>query len=62
MMPIETAPLALDPGEKPAACQRLHHLTATASFLTTVRGEIAKPRRETDARRRAEPRRTGEVR
>src|SRR6185436_15940164 len=37
----------------PAACQ----LMVTASFLATVRGEIAKPRRETDARRRAGPRR-----
>ena len=41
------------------SCQWLHSLTGATSFPTTVRGEIAKPRRETDARRRAGPRRTG---
>jgi len=51
MMPIETTPRALDPGKKRAAYQRLHHLTTTASFPTTVRGAIAKPRGETDSRR-----------
>ncbi len=32
MMPNETTPLALDPGKKPAACQRLHSFTGTARF------------------------------